>query len=243
MKLFHRIIPFLAALPLLAAAWSCNRHSDDSEQHREIAQLKEELKSQLSEINSDSLASRTVWIAPEVKVSSGDDLMDEDTWPFIVGIVGIIFGCAVPVAIVAVIMSSVNTRRRYEMRVVEMAISRNYPLPNDFYRSVSNNRRLYRAIIWMGIGIGCWAMAIFSDNEDMAWIGVFPFFIGLANLALFLIRRHDEKKKEQSAAAEEEAELRRVHNPYETTAPESNRFSAPAPTGADEPTDYPTNQR
>ncbi len=239
MKLFHRIIPFLAALPLLAAAWSCNRNSDNPEQHREIAELKEELKSQLSEINSDSLATRTVWIAPEVRVSDRD-MIDEDTWPFIVGIFGIVFGCAVPVAIVAVIMSSLNTRKRYEMRVVEMAISRNYPLPADFYRSRSNNRTLYRAIIWIGVGIGIWAMAELTDNMDMAWIGVFPFFIGLANLALFFIRRHDEEKDDQPRI--EEAEVSGIHNPYDVVS-ESNRFGAQQPKGTDAPTNLPTNER
>lgn len=197
MKLSHRIIPCLLAIPALLGFWACSNSQNESNDRKEITELKNQLKEELSTISSDSLSSKTVWVAPEVTVVE-DRFMSEDSWPFIVGIIGIVCGCAVPIGIVAVIMSSMNTRRRYEMRALETAINHNYPLPQQFYRIKTLHQLLYRAVVWIGVGIGCWYCAVVTDNWDMSWIGVFPLFIGLANLALYLVRRHDSRKDEDA---------------------------------------------
>lgn len=217
MKLSKRILPFLLALPALMGFWACSNSSDEltTIEREEITSLKNQLRDELSNLNTDSLSSRTVWVAPEVTVVK-DRSFDNQSWPFITGIIGIIFGCAVPVGIVAVITSSITTRRRYETRVVELAISRNYPLPAEFFHKRTVQQLLYRGIIWIGVGITCIAFAAATGNEDMTWLGVFPFFIGLANIALFILRRIDNRKKSEAEVSVAEA-------------PEANPYSYPQP--------------
>lgn len=191
------------------------------DEREEITTLKNQLRDELANISSDSLSSRTVWVAPQVTVVK-DQAVDQETWPFIVGIVGIIFGCAVPVGIVAVIMSSINTRRRYETRVIELAINRNYPLPAEFFRKRTTPQLLYRGVVWIGLGITCLVFAGVTNNDDMMWLGIFPFFIGLANIALFILRRIDSRKK-----GEDEVDP--------ATATEQNPYSYPQPQKPENP--------
>ena len=188
------------------------------DEREEITSLKNQLRDELSNLNADSLSSRTVWVAPEVTVVKGRSF-DNNSWPFITGIIGILCGCAVPIGIVAVIMSSINTRRRYETRVVELAISRNYPLPAEFFHKRTVQQLLYRGVVWIGVGFTCFAFAGATGNEDMTWLGIFPLFIGLANIALFILRRIDNRKKanndEVSVPEAPEA------NPYSFGTPET----------------------
>lgn len=223
MKLSKRILPFILALPALMGLWACSDSSDQLtvSEREEITSLKNQLRDELANINSDSLSSRTVWVAPQVTVVK-DRMVEHETWPFIVGIVGIIFGCAVPVGIVAVIMSSITTRRRYETRVIELAINRNYPLPAEFYQRKSTPQLLYRAVVWIGVGITCNVFAGVTNNDDMMWLGIFPFFIGLANLALFILRRIDNRKSDDGQFSV-------------PTATEANPYSYPRPEKPENP--------
>lgn len=112
---------------------------------------------------------------------------------FIVGMLGIVAGCAVPVCMTIVIARSVITRRKIDNRLIERAIEKNYPLPDEFFSGRSIYRRLYRGLVWIGIGTAflLWFFLSSKHKPEMMFFSIIPIFIGLANLAIYVARRRD----------------------------------------------------
>lgn len=196
MKTLHRLLPLLIALPALCGLVACNNSAESGNENKEVARLKEQLKQELSQLDTDSLESRTIWVTPEVNYVEEPGFLNEDSWPFIVGMLGIVAGCAVPVCITIVIARSIITRRKIDNRLIERAIEKNYPLPDEFFSGRTIYRSLYRGVIWVGVGTAflLWFICSSGHKPAFMFLGIIPIFIGLANLAIYVARRRDSAR-------------------------------------------------
>ena len=119
-------------------------------------------------------------------------------------IVLIIFGSIASLFLVPRYFKSVERQKMAD--TLRLAIERGQPLPTEVIEAMSSNvrspglppspqRDLRTGIIWLGIGVGFAALGLTISFEEpdalFPFLGLasFPFFIGLAFVALGLLNR------------------------------------------------------
>jgi Domain of unknown function (DUF6249) len=121
-----------------------------------------------------------------------------------IGILMVIFGSIAAVIIAPRYFKSIERQKMAD--TLRAAIERGQPLPTEVVDAMSSNvrrpglpaspqRDLRTGIIWLGVGVGLAAFGLAVSFEDadalypMIGIAAFPFFIGLAFIALGLMNR------------------------------------------------------
>ena len=116
----------------------------------------------------------------------------------------IIFGSIASLFLVPRYFKSVERQKMAD--TLRVAIERGQPLPTEVIEAMSSNvrspglpaspqRDLRTGIIWLGVGVGlaAFGLAVSFEEADalypMIGIAAFPFFIGLAFVALGLMNR------------------------------------------------------
>lgn len=111
-----------------------------------------------------------------------------------------IFGLLVPfgsaIIIVAIFFIYLNRRQHNKLRIIEMAITNNYQLPDAYYqgKAADPHRYLLTGIYWIGGGIAA-CLTFISTCDDIWPIGLFPLFIGIARLAVYFSKMNAAKQR------------------------------------------------
>ncbi len=85
------------------------------------------------------------------------------------------------------------------------------PLPEEFFtqdsKRLSPRRRLLVGLVWLFIGLGFSGAFVGAGNSDVAWYGLIPIGIGLANLIYYFL-----VGKKEAEMIEEEMRARLTEN-------------------------------
>lgn len=93
------------------------------------------------------------------------------------------------IAIVWIILYYRRERERDKYRILEKAIEHNRQLPAVLYHSVQKPivQKIQSGICWIGVGITF--IIFFLCIDEKVWaIGIIPIFIGIAQIAMFIVQ-------------------------------------------------------
>lgn len=93
------------------------------------------------------------------------------------------------IAIVWIVLYYRRERERDKYRILEKAIEHNRQLPAVLYHSVQKNiiQKIQSGICWIGVGITF--IIFFICIDEAVWsIGIIPIFIGIAQIAMFIVQ-------------------------------------------------------
>lgn len=93
------------------------------------------------------------------------------------------------IAIVWIILYYRRERERDKYHILEKAIEHDRQLPAAFYHSVQKPivQKIQSGICWIGVGIAF--IIFFICIDESVWsIGIIPVFIGLAQIAMFIVQ-------------------------------------------------------
>lgn len=114
----------------------------------------------------------------------------------LVQIIGLLVPFGSAIIIVAIFFFYLNRRQHNKLRIIEMAITNNYQLPDAYYqgKAADPHRYLLTGIYWLGGGIA--ACLTFLTTYHGIWpIGLFPLFIGIARLAVYFSKMKAAKRR------------------------------------------------
>lgn len=208
MKTLHNTILILAvAISAMLCATGCYRSSSNDEISREtLDQVRAEIASEISNLNTDSLSNRVVFVQPTV-VSSNDSgsAFSPKHIKNLIPIFGIVIPFAAVVGIFWVVMYYRRARQRDKYQLIEFAIRNGQPLPDSFYQSERKHKsRLQSGIVWIGVGIALIVWGIADNDTDTVAIGIIPLFVGIARIITYFI--DDRKALKASQATENDAQ-------------------------------------
>ncbi len=107
----------------------------------------------------------------------------------IVPILAITIPFLTAIAIVWIILYYRRERERDKYRILEKAIEHNRQLPAVLYHSVPKPivQKIQSGICWIGVGI-TFIIFFICINEEVWPIGIIPIFIGIAQIATFIVQ-------------------------------------------------------
>ena len=140
-----------------------------------------------------------------------------ESWPFLIPIFGIVFGCGI--AMLA-IYTSYRKRRdiytlhhRERMAAIEKGVEVP-PLPEAFFTEDTTpynpRRNLLKGLVWLFVGLTLLLALYQFGEEDAAWFGLIPMGIGAAYLIYYFAVG---RKEAEALEAAEQAKLAETTRP------------------------------
>lgn len=112
----------------------------------------------------------------------------------LISIMGIIFGCGLPMVIIFIIFYYRNKNRKAKYRLAEQILASGQQLPPNFFNDLGvkdlRTRGISNAFLGLGLFIFLWAL---SDEFSMACIGLLILCIGLGQIVTYYTRERKDK--------------------------------------------------
>lgn len=102
-------------------------------------------------------------------------------------VLGLLVPFATSIGIVWLVLYYRRERQRDRLRIIEISLTSGRPLPPEFYYTTPRpiRQKLQSGIRWIGGGLAI--IMFFAMVEAEMWpIGIFPLFIGIANIAVYI---------------------------------------------------------
>jgi sulfite reductase beta subunit-like hemoprotein len=116
----------------------------------------------------------------------------------VTGIVAIltVMAAGVTIAIVAIITWYGNRKMEHQARL--KAIEKGATIPVFAEKVQTPYRTLKAALVWTAVGLGIYVSLVhYADEPEAAFLGIIPFFVGIALFISWLVERKGFQEKEK----------------------------------------------
>ncbi len=116
----------------------------------------------------------------------------------VTGIVAILTVMAAGVTIAIVAIMTWYGKKKMEHQARLKAIEKGAAIPVSAEKVPTPFRTLKSALVWTGVGLGIYISFVhYADEPEAAFLGIIPFFVGVALFVSWLVERKSIKEKEE----------------------------------------------
>jgi len=120
----------------------------------------------------------------------------------VTGIVAILTVMAAGVIIAIVAIMTWYGNRKMEHQAKMKAIEKGASIPLSAEKIQTPYRTLKAALVWTAVGLGIYVSLVhYAEEPEAAFLGIIPFFVGIALFVSWLVEKRSVKEKEEQTSS------------------------------------------
>ncbi len=185
-----KILKILGVIVVLCLGLSGFAGCYNSQQHEQKVrdEIVTSIENRLStELSADSLERAKVIVIeiPKISTRTVTPTIRQDS---LIKLAAIIIPMIFGTLLLCILLYSKHKNLQAKCRIIEVAIMKNYVLPDSFYDSkLVRNNRLGSGIIWIGIGLAIMLFFMMERSYEGMAIGIVPLFVGISRITISFI--------------------------------------------------------